>query len=78
MQGSLAVLTWDEFSGMALYRKFIVGMIAVYALGMTVLAVLFAANGRLGAAGFTIAVALVGWVAALSVVPARLGAIDRS
>jgi hypothetical protein len=74
---SLSVVSVEEFLSMALYRQFIVGMMALYALAMTVLTVIFAVNGNV-AAVLTLAVALVVWVVALSIVPARFGAIEAA
>ncbi len=72
---SPSVVTRKEFMSMALYRRFIVGMMALYALAMTVLTVVFATSGEV-AAVLTLPVAAVFWVVALSVVPARFGAIN--
>jgi len=73
MVSLLSVVSVEEFMSMALYRQFIVGMMGLYALGMTVLTVLFAVNGNV-AAVVTLVVAAVVWVVALSVVPARFNA----
>ena len=70
---ALSVLSWDQFMQLALYRKFIVGMMALYALAMTALTVVFAMNGNV-ASVLTLVVAAAVWVAALSIVPARFGA----
>lgn len=74
---SPSVVTRKEFMSMALYRRFIVGMMALYALAMTVLTVVFATSGEV-AAILTLAVAAVFWVVSLSVVPARFGAKEAS
>ena len=57
---------------MALYRKFIVGMMLAFALWMGVLTVLFALNGE-AVGALTLLVALGIGTAALTVVPATLG-----
>jgi hypothetical protein len=74
MVALLSVVSFDEFMSMALYRRFIVGMMALYALAMTLLTGLFALNGNV-AAVLTLVVAVVVWVVALSIVPARFGAV---
>lgn len=71
----LSVVSVEEFMSMALYRRFIIGMMALYALAMTVLTVVFAMNGNV-AAVVTLVVAVVVWVVALAVVPARFGAME--
>lgn len=73
MVSLLSVVSVEEFASMALYRQFIVGIIALYALGMTGLTVNFAMNGNI-AAVLTLVVAAAVWVVALSVVPKRFGA----
>jgi hypothetical protein len=67
-----AVISWQEFTALALYRKFIVGMMLAFALWMLALTALFVANGT-PIAALTLAVGLGIGVAALTVVPARLG-----
>lgn len=66
------VLSWQEFRAMALYRKFIVGMMLAFAAWMGAVTALFAANGETIAAA-TLVVALVIGGAAVTVVPAKLG-----
>jgi len=66
-----AVISWQEFTSLALYRKFIVGMMLAFALWMVALTALFVANGT-PIAALTLAVGLAIGVAALTVVPARL------
>ena len=67
-----SVMSWQEFRAMALYRKFIVGMMLAFALWMGVLTVLFALNGE-AVGALTLLVALGIGTAALTVVPATLG-----
>ena len=67
-----AVISWQEFRAMALYRKFIVGMMLAFALWMLVLTALFFANGTpIGALTLVVGLAIGG--AALTVVPSKLG-----
>ena len=57
---------------MALYRKFIVGMMLAFAVWMGAVTALFALNGA-AIAALTLVTALAVGTAALTVVPARLG-----
>lgn len=67
-----AVVTVQELRGMALHRKFIVAMMLAYAVVMAGVTVLLAANGQVAAVG-TAVVGLAVGIAAVTVVPARLG-----
>lgn len=67
-----SVVSWREFREMRLYQQFVVVMMLAFAGWMGVVTALFAANGEAIAAG-TFVVALGTAVAALTVVPARLG-----
>jgi hypothetical protein len=70
-----SVISWQEFRAMALYRKFIVGMMLAFALWMLVLTALFIANGAAIAALTLVAGVAIGG-AALTVVPSRLGSAE--
>jgi hypothetical protein len=67
-----AVISWQEFASLALYRKFIVGMMLAFALWMLALTALFVANGT-PIAALTLVAGLGIGTAAVTVVPARLG-----
>jgi hypothetical protein len=67
-----AVISWQEFSSMALYRKFIVGMMLAFALWMLALTGLFVANGT-PIAAVTLLVGLAIGGAAVTIVPMKLG-----
>lgn len=69
------VVSAQELRAMPLYRKFIVLMMLSYAALMAGVTVLFAANGEIAAVG-TALVGLVVGVAAVTVVPAKLGATE--
>ncbi|MEF8785470.1 MAG: hypothetical protein V5A45_06015 [Haloarculaceae archaeon] len=70
-----SVLTWQEFRGMALYRQFIVVMMLAFAVWMAAVTALFVANGEVMAV-VTLAVGFIVGSAALTVVPATLGASE--
>lgn len=66
-----SVLSWQEFREMALYRKFIIGMMLAFATWMGVVTALFVANGEMIGV-LTLVAALAIGIGALTVVPARL------
>lgn len=72
----VTVISWREFAALALYRQFFIGLLVAYALGMGAVSVLFALNGQ-PVAAVTLVVGIVVGGAAVTVVPAKLGAIER-
>jgi len=68
----MRILDWQLFRAMPVYMQFIVGLMIVYATGMTLLSGLVVLDGSLDAVG-TLAVAAFVWAFALVAVPTLLG-----
>jgi hypothetical protein len=65
------LLSWRQFLAMPLYLQFAVGLMVLYASGMTVLSLLAVPSGLAGAA-VQLAIAAFVWAFALVVVPTQI------